>query len=111
MVTDIDRILSQDELKNLTQTITVKQKSLPGSTPDRRIKVRYIATKDTSILKIMGAAVYAMQQKGLHEKANELRKLILSGAYEEQADALELIGKYVRLKITNEEGTELGSLR
>jgi len=110
MTKELERKLSMDELKNLTLTILLKKPSLPDSASDSRPKVKYIATKDTSVLKIMGGAVYALQQKGLNYKANELRRLILSGAHAEPADALEIIGDYVRLQVVDAKGRELGSI-
>ena len=109
MTKELERPLTQDELRYLTQTIIVQRESVRDDPAIYRPKVRYIAKKGTSILKIMGGAAYALQQKGLDERADELRRLILSGAYGQPADALELIGNYVRLKIVDEEGKELGS--
>ena len=65
---------------------------------------------ETSILKILGAVVEALQQKGLQDKADELRKLILGGSYETSFDALELIGQYARLAIVDEQGKEIGKI-
>ena len=109
MTKELERALTKDELQNMTQTIVLKKKSPPEGISDRRPKVRYVAAKDTSVLKIMGGAAYALEQRGLHDRANDLRRLILSGTCETPAEALALIGDYVRLKIVDEEGQELGS--
>ncbi len=109
MTKKLERPLTRHELRHLTQTIVMQRESVRDDPAIYRPKVKYIATKGTSILKIMGGAAYALQQKGLDERADELRRLILSGAYDQPADALELMGDYVRLKIVDEEGKELGS--
>ena len=102
MTKELERKLTMGDLKSLTKTILLKKQSLPDSASDSRPKVRYIATKDTSVLKIMGGVVYALQQKGLYGEARELRRLILSGAHGEPVDALGIIGEYVRLKVVDE---------
>jgi hypothetical protein len=109
MTRELERTLTEDELRNLTQTLVLKE-SLPETATDHRPKVRYIAEKDTSVLEIMGAAVYALQQRGSQEKADELRRLILGGVCELPVDALGLIGKYVRMKIVDNQGQEIGSI-
>jgi len=108
MSEELERPMSQDELGTLTQTITVKKKSLAEGVPDPRPKVRYVTIKETSMLKILGAVVDALQQKGLQDKADDLRKLVLGGSCETPFDALELIGQYARLAIVDEEGNEIG---
>jgi len=108
MTVELERPMTQDELGTMTQTITVEKKPLPDGVPDPRPKVRYVTIKETSILKILGAVVDALQQKGLQDKADELRKLVLGGSYETNLDALELIGQYARLAIVDEEGEEIG---
>jgi hypothetical protein len=72
--------------------------------------VKYVTIKKTSVLKILGAVVDALQQKGLQDKADELRKLVLGGSCETNLDALELIGQYARLAIVDEEGKEIGRI-
>ena len=109
MTKELERTLTEDELRNLTQTLVLRE-SLPEDASDRRPKVRYIAEEDSSVLEIMGAAVYALQQRGLQEKADELRRLILGGVCEFPIDALGLIGSYVRMKIVDKEGQEIGSI-
>jgi hypothetical protein len=104
------RVLSQDELGNLTQTIVVSERPSDEETAEHRPKVKYVATEATSVLKIMSGVVAALQQKGLPDKAEELRRLIMGGAYEEPGDALELIGNYVRLKIVTDENVVLGTI-
>ncbi len=110
MTKELERKLSMDELKSVTLTILMKKQPLPDSASDSRPKVRYIATKDTSVLHIMGGAVYALQQKGLYDKATELRRMILGGAHAGPADAIEIIGDYVRLKVVDGKGRELGNI-
>ena len=109
MTKELQRTLTEDELRNLTQTL-VLTKSPPEDASVQRPKVRFIADEDTSVLKIMGVAVYVLQEKGLQEKAEELRRLILGGAYELPTDALGLIGNYVRMKIVDKKGEEIGSV-
>ncbi len=109
MTKDLERTLTEDELRNLTQTLVLRE-NLPEGPSDRRPKVRYIAKEDTSVLEIMGAAVYALQQRDLQEKADELRRLILGGVCELPIDAFGLIGSYVRMKIVDKDGREIGSL-
>jgi hypothetical protein len=99
MIEALERKLTMDELKSLSRTILLKKQSLSDIGSDSRPKVRYIATKERTVLRIMGGAVYAMQQKGLYDKARELRRLIFSGAHADPTDALEIIGDYVRLMI------------
>jgi len=110
MTVELERPMTQDELGTMTQTITVGKKPLPDGIPDPRPKVRYVTIKKTSILKILGAVVDALEQKGLQDKADELRKLVLGGSYETNLDALELIGQYARLAIVDEEGNEIGKV-
>ena len=110
MSKELERPMTQDTLGTLTQTITVKKKPLPAGVPDPRPKVRYVTIKETSVLKILGAVVDALQQKGLHSKADELRKLVLGGSCETPFDALGLIGQYARLAIVDEEGNEIGKV-
>ena len=110
MSKELERPMSQDTLGTLTQTITVKKKPLADGVPDPRPKVRYVTIKETSVLKILGAVVDALQQKGLQDKADELRTSVLSGSCETGLDALELIGNYARLAIVDEEGKEIGSV-
>ena len=74
MSKELERPMSQDTLGTLTQTITVKKKPLADGVPDPRPKVRYVTIKETSVLKILGAVVDALQQKGLQDRADELRK-------------------------------------
>ena len=106
----LERTLSEDELRYLTQTIVVKKRPVPEGTPDHRPKVKSITTAEASVVRIMGTAVFALNQKGLTESAEKLRKRILRGDYEQPADALELIGNYGRMKIVDEEGREIGSI-
>ena len=108
MSKDLEKPMTQDTLGTLTQTITVKKKPLADGVPDPRPKVRYVTIKETSVLKILGAVVDALQQKGLQDKADELRKLVLGGSCETPFDILELIGQYARLAIVDEEGKEIG---
>jgi hypothetical protein len=108
MSEELERPMTQDELGTLTQTITVKKRVLAEGVPDPRPKVRYVTIKETSILKILGAVVDALQQKGLQDKADDLRKLVLGGSCETPFDVLELIGQYARLAIVDEEGKEIG---
>jgi hypothetical protein len=108
MSKDLEKPMTQDTLGTLTQTITVKRKPVADGVPDPRPKVRYVTIKETSVLKILGAVVDALQQKGLQDKADELRKLVLGGSCETPFDALELIGQYARLAIVDEEGKEIG---
>jgi hypothetical protein len=108
MSKDLEKPMTQDTLGTLTQTITVKKKPLADGVPDLRPKVRYVTIKETSVLKILGAVVDALQQKGLQDKADELRKLVLGGSCETPFDVLELIGQYARLAIVDEEGKEIG---
>jgi hypothetical protein len=110
MTVELERPMTQDELGTMTQTITVEKKPLPDGVPDPRPKVRYVTIKETSVLKILGAVVDALQQKGLQDKADELRMSVLGGSCETGLDALELIGNYVRLAIVDEEGKEIGSV-
>ena len=110
MSKELERPMTQDELGTLTQTITVKKKSPTEGAPDPRPKVRYVTIKETSILKILGAVVDALQQKGLQDKADDLRKFVLGGSCETPFDALELIGQYARLAIVDEEGREIGKV-
>ncbi len=65
MSEELEKPISQDSLGTLTQTITVEKKPLADGVPDPRPKVRYVTIKDTSVLKILGAVVDALQQKGL----------------------------------------------
>ena len=109
MTRELERTLTEDELRNLTQTLVLKESPPEGATYHRP-KVRYIAEQDTSVLEIMVAAVYALQQRGLQEKADELRRLILGGVCELPVDALGLIGNYVRMKIVDKGGQEIGSI-
>lgn len=106
----LEKILAHDELKTLAETLVLTKQPLPEETSDPRPKVRYIATDDTSVLKIMGGVAYALQQRGLRDKAEELQRLILSGAYETPIEALDLISQYARLKIVDEQGLEVGSI-
>jgi hypothetical protein len=108
MSKDLEKPMTQDTLGTLTQTITVKRKPVADGVPDPRPKVRYVTIKETSVLKILGAVVDVLQQKGLQDKADELRKLVLGGSCETPFDALELIGQYARLAIVDEEGKEIG---
>ncbi|MGW8221802.1 MAG: hypothetical protein ACWGP1_06615 [Syntrophobacteria bacterium] len=108
MSKDLEKPMTQDTLGTLTQTITVKRKPVADGVPDPRPKVRYVTIKETSVLKILGAVVDALQQKGLQDKADELRKLVLGGSCETPFDVLELIGQYARLAIVDEEGKEIG---
>ena len=108
MSEELERPMAKDELGTMTQTITVKKRPLSDGVPDPRPKVKYVTIKETSVLKILGAVVDALQQKGLQDKADELRKLVLGGSYETNLDALELIGQYARLAIVDEEGEEIG---
>jgi len=110
MAEELERPMTGDELGSMTQTITLKKKPRPEGAPDPRPKVKYVTIKETSILKILGAVVDALEQKGLQDKADELRKLILGGSYETSFDALELIGQYARLAIVDEEGKEIGRI-
>ena len=110
MAEELERPMTGDELGSMTQTITLKKKPRPEGVPDPRPKVKYVTIKETSILKILGAVVEALQQKGLQDKADELRKLILGGSYETSFDALELIGQYARLAIVDEQGKEIGKI-
>ena len=110
MTEKLEKILSPDELKTLAETLVLTKQPLPEDTADSRPKVRYIATEDTSVLKIMGGVAYALQQRGLQDRAEDLQRLILSGAYETPIDALELIAQYVRLKIVDEQGLEVGDI-
>lgn len=110
MAENLKKILSQDELKTLAETLVLTRHPPPEDTSDPRPKVRYIATKDTSVLKIMGGVAYALKQRGLQDSAEDLQRLILSGAYETPIDALELIAQYVRLKIVDEQGLEVGDI-
>ena len=110
MTENLKKVLRQDELKTLAETLVLTKQPLPEDTPDPRPKVRYIATEDTSVLKIMGGAAYALEQRDLRDRAEELRRLILSGAYETPIDALELIAQFVRLKIFDEQGFEVGDI-
>jgi hypothetical protein len=110
MTSTLEKLLSQAELGDLTQTIRLSKAPSAEGVPDLRPKIKYIAKSDTSVLKIMSGVAFALQQRGLADKANELRKLILGGAYDEPAEALGLIGNYVRLKIVNEQGQELGTI-
>ena len=111
MSSTLDKALSQDELSNLTQTIVLKKVPPAEDTSVYKPKVKYVATQETSILKIMSAVVQVLQLKGLPEKADELRRLILGGAYDEPTQALELMGNYVQLKIVDEKGTRLGEIK
>lgn len=77
MTKELERTLSEDDLRLLQQTLVLKRESTVEGTPDLRPKVRYIATDGTSVVRIMGAAVFAMNHKGLSESAAELRKRIL----------------------------------
>lgn len=106
----LEKVLAHDELKTLAETLVLTKQPLPEETSDPRPKVRYIATDDTSVLKIMGGVAYALQQRGLRDKAEELQRLILSGAYETPIEALDLISQYARLKIVDEQGLEVGSI-
>ena len=110
MAKKLEEILPHDELKILAETLVLTKQALPEDSSDPRPKVRYIATDDTSVLKIMGGVAYALQQRGLHDNAEELQRLILSGAYETPMEALELIAQYVRLKIVDEQGLEVGDI-
>ena len=110
MAENLKKILSSDELKTLAETLVLTKQALPEGTADPRPKVRYIATEDTSVLKIMGGVAYALQQRGLQDNAEELQRLILSGAYETPIEALELISQYARLKIVDEQGLEVGDI-
>jgi hypothetical protein len=110
MTSTLEKILSHAEIGDLSQTIRVKGMGSAGEVQDRRPKVRYVARSDTSVLKIMGGVAFALRQRGLVEEANELRRLILGGAYDEPGDALSLIGNYVRLQIVNEQGAHLGTI-
>lgn len=110
MTENLKKILSHDELKTLAETLVLTRQFPPEDAADPRPKVRYIATEDTSVLKIMGGVAYALQQRDLRDKAEELQRLILSGAYETPIDALELISQYVRLKIVDEQGLEVGEI-
>jgi hypothetical protein len=111
MTENLEKILSHDELQTLAKTLVLTKKTLHEHTSDPRPKVRYIATEDTSVLKIMSGVAYALRQKGLQDNAEELQRLILSGAYETPLDALELIAQYVRLKIVDEQGLEVGDIQ
>jgi hypothetical protein len=110
MAEELERPMAEDELGTMTQTITLKKRPLPDGVPDPRPKVKYVAIKKTSVLKILGAVVDALQQKGLQDKADELRKLVLGGSCETNLDALELIGQYARLAIVDEQGKEIGRI-
>src|SRR5210317_866974 len=110
MAEELERPMAEDELGTMTQTITLKKPPLPDGVPDPRPKVRYVTIKETSVLKILGAVVDALQQKGLQDRADELRKLVLGGSCETNLDALELIGQYARLAIVDEEGEEIGKV-
>ena len=110
MAEELERPMAEDELGTMTQTITLKKTPLPDGVPDPRPKVKYVTIKKTSVLKILGAVVDALQQKGLQDKADELRKLVLGGSCETNLDALELIGQYARLAIVDEEGKEIGRI-
>ena len=108
MSEELERPITHNELGTLTQTITVEEQPLADGVPDPRPKVRYVTIKETSVLKILGAVVDALQQKGLQDRANELQKLVLGGSCETPFDALGLIGQYARLAIVDEEGKEIG---
>ena len=110
MTEKLKKILTYVELKTLAETLVLTKQPLPEDTSDSRPKVRYIATDDTSVLKITGGIAYALQQRGLQDKAEEFQRLILSGAYETPIEALELISQYVRLKIVDEQGLEVGNI-
>ena len=107
MTEDLKKVLSHNELKTLAETLVLTKQSLAEETSNPRPKVRYIATENTSVLKIMGGVAYALQQGGLRDSAEELKRLILSGAHETAIDALELIAQYVRLKIVDEQGLDV----
>ena len=109
MTEQLQRTLSEDELRRLTRTLVLNEPPAEDASVQRP-KVRFIADEDTSVLKIMGVAVYALQQRGLQEQAEDLRRLILGGAYELPTDALGLIGNYVRMKIVDKKGEEIGSV-
>ena len=54
MTEDLGKILSHHELKTLAETLVLTKQPLPEETSDPMPKVRYIATEDNSVLKIMG---------------------------------------------------------
>lgn len=110
MTENLKKILSHNELKTLAETLVLTKKPLSEDSSDPRPKVRYIATEDTSVLKIMGGVAYALRRRGLHEQAEELQRLILSGACETPIDALDLIAQYVRLRIVDEQGLAVGEI-
>ena len=107
MMENLKKVLSHDELKTLAETLVLTKQPLAEETSNPRPKVRYIATENTSVLKIMGGVAYALQQRGLRDSAEELQRLILSGAHETPIDALELIAQYVRLRIVDEQGLDV----
>jgi hypothetical protein len=110
MAKTLEKALSPDELKHLADTVVFERESAAESVPEFRPKMRYVATKETTALRIMGGVVSVLQQKGMNDQADELKRLILSGNYDEPADALKLMGDYVRLQIVNEDGEELGTI-
>ena len=103
--------LTKEELDTLTRTLVLGEPPAPDGTPDIRPKLKYMATAETTTLKIMSGAAGVLEQKGMPQRAADLRKMILTGAYgDTPIEAIKVIRKYVRLKIMDEEGKEIGSV-
>jgi len=111
MTKGLTETLTKKELDTLTRTLVLEEPPVPEGTPDIRPKLKYMATAETTILKIMNGAVDVLEQKGMPQRAANLRKIILTGAYgDTPIDAIKAIREYVRLKIIDEEGKEIGSV-
>ncbi|UCF03472.1 MAG: hypothetical protein JSV14_07500 [Deltaproteobacteria bacterium] len=112
MTKGLTETLTRKELDTLTRTLVLEEPPVPGGTPDTRPKLKYMATAETTILKIMNGAAGVLEQKGMPERAADLRRIILTGAYgDTPIDAIKVIKEYVRLKIMDEAGKEIGGVK
>jgi len=111
MTNVLTETLTRKELNTLTRTLVLEERSVPRGTPDTRPKLKYMATAETTILKIMNGAAGVLEQMGMPERAADLRRIILTGAYgDTPIDAIKVIKEYVRLKIMDEKGKEIASI-
>ena len=103
--------LTKEELDTLTRTLVLEEPPVPEGTSVIRPKLKYMATAETTTLKIMNGAAGVLEQKGMPQRAADIRKTILTGAYgDTPIEAMKVIREYVRLKIMDEDGKEIGSV-
>jgi len=111
MTKGLTETLTRKELGTLNRTLVLEDVPVLEGTPDIRPKLKYMATAETTVLKIMNGAAGVLEQKGMPGRAADLRRIILTGAYgDTPIDAIKAIREYVRLKIMDEEGKEIGSI-